>query len=261
MDLFDYMRENTMEKESPLASRLRPVTLEEVVGQQHIIGKDKLLYRAIKADKLGSVIFYGPPGTGKTTLARVIANTTSADFKQINATVAGKKDMEEIVKIAKDSLGMFGKKTILFVDEIHRFNQAWLKGEERYKSDTEACTWKGTKNCDQDCAVCNRQNTKRVLRLDNDWDRPDEAGKTEAKLGIASVDNLEEMVADTILYRELYAALEELESDQLQLILSLDFEGETRRNYAAGLGISHQAVTKRRKKAIQDLRELMGIEK
>ena len=94
MDLFDYMRENTMEKESPLASRLRPRTLDEVVGQQHIIGKDKLLYRAIKADKLGSVIFYGPPGTGKTTLAKVIANTTQADFKQINATVAGKKDME-----------------------------------------------------------------------------------------------------------------------------------------------------------------------
>ena len=96
MDLFDYMRENTMEKESPLASRLRPRTLDEVVGQQHIIGKDKLLYRAIKADKLGSVIFYGPPGTGKTTLAKVIANTTSADFKQINATVAGKKDMEAV---------------------------------------------------------------------------------------------------------------------------------------------------------------------
>lgn len=128
MDLFDFMRENTMDKESPLASRLRPVTLDEVVGQQHIIGKDKLLYRAIKADKLGSVIFYGPPGTGKTTLAKVIANTTSADFKQINATVAGKKDMEEIVKEAKDSLGMFGKKTILFVDEIHRFN----KGQQDY---------------------------------------------------------------------------------------------------------------------------------
>lgn len=128
MDLFDYMRENTMEKESPLASRLRPSTLDEVVGQQHIIGKDKLLYRAIKADKLGSVIFYGPPGTGKTTLARVIANTTSADFKQLNATVAGKKDMEEIVKEAKDSLGMYGKKTILFVDEIHRFN----KGQQDY---------------------------------------------------------------------------------------------------------------------------------
>lgn len=128
MDLFDYMRENTMEKESPLASRLRPVTLDEVVGQRHIIGKDKLLYRAIKADKLGSVIFYGPPGTGKTTLAKVIANTTSADFKQINATVAGKKDMEEIVREAKDSMGMFGKKTILFVDEIHRFN----KGQQDY---------------------------------------------------------------------------------------------------------------------------------
>lgn len=128
MDLFDFMRENTMEKESPLASRLRPSTLDEVVGQRHIIGKDKLLYRAIKADKLGSLIFYGPPGTGKTTLAKVIANTTSARFRQINATVAGKKDMEEVVKEAKDSLGMYGKKTILFVDEIHRFN----KGQQDY---------------------------------------------------------------------------------------------------------------------------------
>lgn len=128
MNLFDYMRENTLDKEAPLASRLRPVTLEEVVGQQHIIGKDKLLYRAIKADKLGSVIFYGPPGTGKTTIAKVIANTTSANFKQINATAAGKKDMEEIVKEAKDALGMYGKKTILFVDEIHRFN----KGQQDY---------------------------------------------------------------------------------------------------------------------------------
>ena len=124
MDLFDYMRANTMEKESPLASRMRPTTLEEVVGQKHIIGKDKLLYRAIKADKLGSVIFYGPPGTGKTTLAKVIANTTSARFEQINATVAGKKDMEEIVKNAKDAIGMYGQKTILFVDEIHRFNKS-----------------------------------------------------------------------------------------------------------------------------------------
>ena len=124
MDLFDYMRTNTMEKEAPLASRMRPATLDEVVGQQHIIGKDKLLYRAIKADKLGSVIFYGPPGTGKTTLAKVIANTTSSRFCQINATVAGKKDMEDIVKEAKDALGMYGKKTILFVDEIHRFNKS-----------------------------------------------------------------------------------------------------------------------------------------
>lgn len=128
MDLFDYMRTNTMEKESPLASRLRPMTLDEVVGQEHIIGKDKLLYRAIKADKLGSVIFYGPPGTGKTTLARVIANTTSAEFTQLNATVAGKKDMEGVVEKAKQLRGMYGKKTILFVDEIHRFN----KGQQDY---------------------------------------------------------------------------------------------------------------------------------
>lgn len=128
MDLFDYMREKEQEKESPLASRMRPSTLEEVVGQQHIIGRDKLLYRAIKADKLSSVIFYGPPGTGKTTLAKVIANTTSAEFKQINATVAGKKDMEEVVRQAKVLQGMYGKKTILFIDEIHRFN----KGQQDY---------------------------------------------------------------------------------------------------------------------------------
>ena len=124
MDLFDYMRKENEKKEAPLAGRMRPRTLDEVVGQEHIIGKDKLLYRAIKADKLGSVIFFGPPGTGKTTLAKVIANTTKSEFRQINATVAGKKDMEEIVKEAKDDLGMYGKRTILFVDEIHRFNKA-----------------------------------------------------------------------------------------------------------------------------------------
>ena len=124
MDLFDYMRASTQEQESPLASRMRPTTLDEVVGQKHIIGKDKLLYRAIRADQLGSIIFYGPPGTGKTTLAKVIANTTSASFRQINATVAGKKDMEDVVKEAKDALGMYGKKTILFVAEIHRFNKS-----------------------------------------------------------------------------------------------------------------------------------------
>ena len=124
MDIFSYMSEAKKEKEAPLASRMRPVILEDVVGQQHIIGKDKLLYRAIKADKLSSVIFYGPPGTGKTTLARVIANSTSAEFMQINATSAGKKDMEEVVTAAKNNLGMFGKKTILFVDEIHRFNKS-----------------------------------------------------------------------------------------------------------------------------------------
>lgn len=128
MDLFEYMRQQNMKDESPLASRLRPTTLDEVVGQQHIVGKDKLLYRAIKADKLSSIIFYGPPGTGKTTLAKVIANTTSAEFMQINAASAGKKDMEEVVAAAKNNQGMYGKKTILFIDEIHRFN----KGQQDY---------------------------------------------------------------------------------------------------------------------------------
>ncbi len=128
MDLFDYARNLNSEKESPLASRLRPKTLDEVVGQEHIIGKDKLLYRAIKADKISSVIFYGPPGTGKTTLAKVIANTTSAEFMQLNATVAGKKDMESVVAQAKQTMAMNGRKTILFVDEIHRFN----KGQQDY---------------------------------------------------------------------------------------------------------------------------------
>lgn len=128
MDLFEYAKSITQEKEAPLASRIRPRTLDEVVGQEHIIGKDKLLYRAIQADKLSSLIFYGPPGTGKTTLAKVIANTTSANFTQMNATVAGKKDMEAVVKQAQTDLGMYGKKTILFIDEIHRFN----KGQQDY---------------------------------------------------------------------------------------------------------------------------------
>lgn len=124
MDLFEYMKQTNLEKEAPLAARLRPATLDEVVGQSHIIGKDKLLYRAIKADKLSSIIFYGPPGTGKTTLAKVIANTTSAEFTQINATIAGKKDMEEVIQKAKDTMAMYGKRTILFIDEIHRFNKS-----------------------------------------------------------------------------------------------------------------------------------------
>ena len=128
MDIFDYARSVNSEKESPLASRLRPKTLDQVVGQEHIIGKDKLLYRAIKADKISSIIFYGPPGTGKTTLAKVIANTTSADFMQLNATVAGKKDMEDVVAKAKQNMAMSGRKTILFLVVIHRFN----KGQQDY---------------------------------------------------------------------------------------------------------------------------------
>ena len=128
MDLFEYMKEKNMENESPLAARMRPETLEEIVGQEHILAPDKLLYRAIKADRLSSVIFFGPPGTGKTTIAKVIAHTTSAEFMQLNATVAGKKDMEAVTAKAGEIMGMYGKKTILFIDEIHRFN----KGQQDY---------------------------------------------------------------------------------------------------------------------------------
>ena len=123
MDLFEYQSNKLLEKESPLASRLRPETLEEFVGQQHILKKDCILYRAIKADRLTSVIFYGPPGTGKTTLAKIIANTTKSNFYQINGVSAGIKDIKEIFEIAKSSLVINGKKTILFIDEIHRFNK------------------------------------------------------------------------------------------------------------------------------------------
>ncbi len=126
--MFEYMRQQNMKQEAPLAKRMRPSCLEEVVGQEHIIGKDKLLYRAIQADKLSSIILYGPPGTGKTTLAMVIANSTSAEFTQINATTSGKKDMEALISQAKETMGMYQKKTILFVDEIHRFN----KGQQDY---------------------------------------------------------------------------------------------------------------------------------
>ena len=124
MNLFDYINEEEKKKDSPLALRLRPTTLEEVVGQQHILGEGKLLRRIIQADQLSSLIFYGPPGTGKTTLAQVIAHTTKAEFRQINATAAGKKDMEDVVAEAKKTRAAYQKKTILFIDEIHRFNKA-----------------------------------------------------------------------------------------------------------------------------------------
>ena len=124
MDLFEYNRGLQGGKDAPLAARMRPVTLEEFVGQEHIVGKGKLLYRAIKSDRLSSVVFYGPPGTGKTTLAKIIANTTKSKFRQINATTAGIKDIKETVEDAKADLGMYGTKTILFIDEIHRFNKS-----------------------------------------------------------------------------------------------------------------------------------------
>lgn len=113
-----------MEKESPLASRLRPKTLEEFCGQEHIVGKGCLLYRAIKADRISSVIFYGPPGTGKTTLAKIIANTTKSIFTQLNATTSGTKDIKDVVDRAKYDMGATGQRTILFIDEIHRFNKS-----------------------------------------------------------------------------------------------------------------------------------------
>ena len=120
MNLFD-MDEDI--RQLPLASRMRPVGIDEIVGQQHIIGKDKLLYRAIKADRLGSIILYGPPGVGKTTIARVIANTTNSHFCKLNATNAGIKDVEKIIEEAKFNQNAYHKGTILFIDEIHRFNK------------------------------------------------------------------------------------------------------------------------------------------
>jgi len=124
MDLFDYSREKRLKKEAPLAVRMRPRNLDEFIGQEHIIGKGKMLRRAIEADRLNSIIFFGPPGSGKTALAQVIANTTAADFVQVNAVTVGVAKIREIIAKAKEDLGMYGKKTILFIDEIHRFNKA-----------------------------------------------------------------------------------------------------------------------------------------
>jgi putative ATPase len=124
MDLFDQHRQQMVEAEAPLAARMRPRSLDEFVGQDHMIGQGRLLRRAIQADQLSSLIFYGPPGTGKTTLARIIANTTHAHFISINAVLAGVKEIREAIATAQDKRGMYGQKTILFVDEVHRFNKA-----------------------------------------------------------------------------------------------------------------------------------------
>jgi len=123
-DLFAARRTELTEKEAPLAARMRPRTLDEFIGQGHIVGPGRLLRRAIQADQLSSVIFYGPPGTGKTTLARIIANTTRGHFIAINAVLAGVNEIRQAIAEAQERRGQFGQRTILFVDEVHRFNKA-----------------------------------------------------------------------------------------------------------------------------------------
>ena len=124
MDLFEQHRQTLIDKESPLAARMRPRNLDEYVGQDAIVGPGRLLRRAIQADQLSSLLFYGPPGTGKTTLAQVIANTTKAHFIAINAVLAGVKDIRGAIATAQDLRGQQGQRTILFVDEVHRFNKS-----------------------------------------------------------------------------------------------------------------------------------------
>ena len=124
MDLFEANRQNQLKKEAPLPDRMRPRTIDEFVGQEDIVGPGKLLRRAIEADHLSSVIFYGPPGTGKTALATVVANTTKAFFEKLNAVTSGVADIKQVVKNARDRLGMYNQRTILFIDEIHRFNKS-----------------------------------------------------------------------------------------------------------------------------------------
>jgi putative ATPase len=125
MDLFEHSRQDQIRREAPLAARMRPRSLDEFIGQKHIVGEGRLLRRAIEADRLfSSLIFWGPPGTGKTTLATIIANTTASHFETISAVLAGVADLRRVIKDAKDRRGMYGRRTILLVDEIHRWNRA-----------------------------------------------------------------------------------------------------------------------------------------
>ena len=125
MDLFEHSRQEQIHREAPLAARMRPRTLDEFVGQEHIVGEGRLLRRAIEADRLfSSLIFWGPPGTGKTTLAMIVAYTTASHFETISAVLAGVADLRRVIKEAKDRRGMYGRRTILLVDEIHRWNRA-----------------------------------------------------------------------------------------------------------------------------------------
>ena len=123
-DLFGHAGQERAERESPLAARMRPRTLDEFVGQEHVLGPGRLLRRAIQADQISSVMFYGPPGTGKTTLAMVIANTTHSQFVTLNAVLAGVTQVREVVKAAQERRDLYGRRTILFVDEVHRWNKA-----------------------------------------------------------------------------------------------------------------------------------------
>jgi putative ATPase len=124
MDLFAHARQEQIDREAPLAARMRPRTLDEYVGQEHVVGPGRLLRRAIQADQLSSLIFYGPPGTGKTTLAMVIANTTRSRFVTLNAVLAGVADLRAVTKEAQEERLLYGRRTILFVDEVHRWNKA-----------------------------------------------------------------------------------------------------------------------------------------
>lgn len=124
MDFFDVIKDKNLKKDAPLAERMKPKTLEEFIGQENILGQDTLLTRVIKNDRLSSIILHGPPGVGKTSLAKVIANTTKSDFVTLNAVTSGVKDLREVFKTAEDNLGMYNRKTILFIDEIHRFNKS-----------------------------------------------------------------------------------------------------------------------------------------
>ncbi|ADL12265.1 AAA family ATPase [Acetohalobium arabaticum] len=124
MDLFTHSSQEELDASAPLADRMRPTTLDDFFGQEEIVGPDRLLRRAIKADRIQSLILYGPPGTGKTTLAMIIANTTSSEFERLNAVTSGIKDIREIIKQAKERRRMYQTKTILFIDEIHRFNKS-----------------------------------------------------------------------------------------------------------------------------------------
>ena len=124
MDLFTLNMENQLKQNAPLADRMRPNTISEFVGQSHILGEGKFLNRAIKADRINSMIFYGPPGTGKTTLAMIIANSTNKNFEKLSAVTSGVKDIREVINKAEEGLKLYNKRTILFIDEIHRFNKS-----------------------------------------------------------------------------------------------------------------------------------------